>query len=205
MVLERFGYSQDNLGVILNGVDTILFNPSPISDAKTVLYAGGDAKTKGFAHFIRAASNISRCDNNVRFVMTGVRNRNTRVPCFIENSGRISHEDMPKYYKKASCTCMPSLHPEGLALVALESMACARPVVAYASGGNIETVKHGETGFLVEPGDVKELSEMTLWLLNNLESAREMGLKSRKLVEEKFSLDVMTYQYERIYHEIASR
>jgi glycosyltransferase involved in cell wall biosynthesis len=49
--------------------------------------------------------------------------------------GPTAHEDMPREYRRASLTLIPSLCGEGTSLSALESMACGTPVVATRVGG----------------------------------------------------------------------
>jgi len=201
-VLERFGYPEGSVNVVYNGVDTDLFKPSPRRVPGMVLYASGDPRVKGAEHFIEAARRIERQRGNVRFVMLGL--KASLLPNFVENPGRVAHENMANYYESASCTCVPSLLPEAFSLVAVESMACARPVIAYASGGLTEIVKNGETGLLVERGNVNLLGEKILWILDNPHAARNMGLRAREFVEKNYSLQKMSDQYEGIYHEMIS-
>ncbi|HEY3281969.1 MAG TPA: glycosyltransferase family 4 protein, partial [Armatimonadota bacterium] len=49
--------------------------------------------------------------------------------------GPTAHEVMPREYRRASLTLIPSLCGEGTSLSALESMACGTPVVATRVGG----------------------------------------------------------------------
>ena len=65
-------------------------------------------------------------------------------------------------------------------------------------------VRNGETGLLVERGNVNRLSEKILWILDNPDAATNMGLRAREFVRENHSLQKMSDQYERIYHEMIS-
>ena len=56
----------------------------------------------------------------------------------------------------ARCLVVPSLAPETSALVAMEALACGRPVVAFPVGALPEIVEHGRNGFLVR--DVEEMA-----------------------------------------------
>jgi D-inositol-3-phosphate glycosyltransferase len=62
--------------------------------------------------------------------------------------GAVSHERLPVYYAAADATVMPSSY-ESFGLVAVESLACGRPVVATRIGGLRTIVRDGETGLLV--------------------------------------------------------
>jgi D-inositol-3-phosphate glycosyltransferase len=63
-------------------------------------------------------------------------------------AGAVSHERLPEYYAAADVTVMPSSY-ESFGLVAVESLACGRPVVATRIGGLRTIVRDGETGLLV--------------------------------------------------------
>jgi glycosyltransferase involved in cell wall biosynthesis len=71
--------------------------------------------------------------------------------------------------------------------VVLEAMATGLPVVATRLGGIPEMVRHGETGFLVPPGDPTALAESMQALLSNPERRRQMGARARLVVERDFS------------------
>ena len=64
----------------------------------------------------------------------------------------------------------------------VEAMACGVPVVAYRRGGPAETVEHGLSGFLVEPGQVAELAAM-------VEKARRLDRgRIRRRCRERFGV-----------------
>jgi glycosyltransferase involved in cell wall biosynthesis len=62
--------------------------------------------------------------------------------------GRVPDADVRDLYRRAALTLLPG--EEDFGIVPLEAQACGRPVVAYARGGALETVKPGETGVLVD-------------------------------------------------------
>ena len=57
--------------------------------------------------------------------------------------------DMPAAYKLAELVVAPSLVPEGFGRVPIEAMSMGVPVIASESGGFLETIKPGKTGWLV--------------------------------------------------------
>lgn len=88
---------------------------------------------------------------------------------------------------------------EGFSNVILEAMACAKPVIATDVGGNPEAVRHGETGFLVPPGDVSAFSQSADTLLSDASLRVIMGMNGRRLVETEFSLGAMVKAHEDLY------
>ncbi|MFO7320696.1 MAG: glycosyltransferase family 4 protein [Chloroflexota bacterium] len=81
--------------------------------------------------------------------------------------------------------CSSQFESYGMAIV--EAMACAKPVVATRRGGPSETVVHGETGFLVDPGDAEGLARHVITLLQNPDLRARIGAAGRARVEARFS------------------
>jgi glycosyltransferase involved in cell wall biosynthesis len=75
---------------------------------------------------------------------------------------------------------------EPFGMVYLEAMAARRPVVAYRSGGAPEVVVDGETGFLVDRGDISALASSLLRLLRDADLRRKFGEAGRRRVELVF-------------------
>ena len=84
---------------------------------------------------------------------------------------------------------------EHFGIVPLEAMFSGLPVIACNSGGPIETVVNGETGYLCEPNPIEFAAKAELLLLN--EKGRvEMGLAGHKRVVDNFSLPIFTQKFE---------
>jgi glycosyltransferase involved in cell wall biosynthesis len=62
----------------------------------------------------------------------------------VEFLGRLGDDELVPVMQRAAATLFPSTDDFGL--IPVESMACGRPVIAFAAGGALETVKAGETG-----------------------------------------------------------
>ena len=69
----------------------------------------------------------------------------------------------------------------------VEYLSTGLPTVASAVGGIVETIEDGVDGFLVKPGDVKDLEEKLGWIILNPERAKEIGDNGRKTAIEKYS------------------
>lgn len=83
--------------------------------------------------------------------------------------------------------CSSQFESYGMALI--EAMACGTPVVSTRVGGPSETVAHGETGYLVDPGDAEALARHVIALLRDADLRARMGAAGRARVEACFSAD----------------
>ena len=84
----------------------------------------------------------------------------------------------------------------------LEAMAAGRPVVATSVGGNPEVVRHGETGFLVPPGNPEAMSDAIGRLLSDRALAQRLGEAGRIRAESAFTLEAMVGRLEALYERL---
>ena len=98
--------------------------------------------------------------------------------------GPLDHDILPEYYRAADLVVVPSLY-ESFGMVALEAMASGRPVIASKVGGlagmfsSKSTKFADQTGILVPPDDVEQLSIAISNLVQNVERMRGMGNAAR--------------------------
>jgi glycosyltransferase involved in cell wall biosynthesis len=91
---------------------------------------------------------------------------------------------------------------EGLPLAMLESMACARPVIATSVGSIPDVIEHARTGLLVGPGDVEGIADAMAALLAGPAWAAALGLAARVAVAARFSFDLTLAGYDALYRRI---
>ena len=77
---------------------------------------------------------------------------------------------------------------ESFGLVAVEAMACGRPVVATRGGALAETVVHGRTGFLTEPRDTNALATALLAYMEDEALLATHGAAARSWCEQQFDI-----------------
>ncbi|MCB8985998.1 MAG: glycosyltransferase family 4 protein [Ardenticatenaceae bacterium] len=106
-------------------------------------------------------------------------------------------DDIPQILAAADIATMPSYY-EAFGLVALESMAMAKPVIATKAGGVPEFLVDGEMGILIPPSDADALAEAIIRLLNDPDKANQMGRRGRKHVEQYYSFP----QYQRRFRQL---
>jgi colanic acid/amylovoran biosynthesis glycosyltransferase len=91
-------------------------------------------------------------------------------------------------YATAGVTVLASLS-EGIPVALMEAMASGCPVVATRISGVPELIQDGVTGWLVSPGDAKELAEALYRVLKDPGSARALTNQAARFVQEEFSQD----------------
>jgi len=99
---------------------------------------------------------------------------------FIEYAGLVDSEIKAGFIQRCRAMIAPSLWWEPLGLVTYEAYDYSKPMLAAASGGLSETVKHGITGMLHQPGNAEELAEQILLLESSSSRRLEMGRKGRE-------------------------
>ena len=111
--------------------------------------------------------------------------------------GGVPAAELPAYYTLADVFAMPcrtrgaGLDVEGLGIVFLEASATGVPVVAGRSGGAPETVRHNETGVVVDGRSVAAVADAITELLSHPDRAASMGAAGRDWVTEQWRWDML--------------
>jgi L-malate glycosyltransferase len=103
----------------------------------------------------------------------------------------------------ADLMLLPSDH-ESFGLAALEAMACGVPVIGTLSGGLPEVVIEGESGRLLEVGDVEGMSRAAIEILADESRRRRMGESARRRAVEVFPAVSIVDRYLALYHRVLS-
>jgi len=102
--------------------------------------------------------------------------------------GHVPHSGISDWYRNSDLVVNPSFS-ESFGMSLIEAMASGVPVIASRTGGMQEIIEDGKTGTLVEPGNVTQLADAILELLQNAEVRGSMGLESMKRAQTIFSWD----------------
>jgi glycosyltransferase involved in cell wall biosynthesis len=115
----------------------------------------------------------------------------------IEYVGMLPYSKLPEFYGRAKGLLYPHRWQEPFGLIFIEAMATGTPVIAFERGSAPEIIKNGKTGFLV-----KNLEEM-IKKIKEIEKIERR--ECRKLVEEKFTIEKMVENYEKVFLKIAKK
>jgi glycosyltransferase involved in cell wall biosynthesis len=91
---------------------------------------------------------------------------------------------------------------EGLARSVSQALCAARPVVVCDCDGAGEVCRHGETGFLVPPGDLARYSSQVLRLIGDPDLRRRLGLAGQQWVRDQFAVEKMLDELLALYREL---
>ena len=115
-------------------------------------------------------------------------------PPMIEYIGEIDDVQKSAFLGGALALLFTIDWPEPFGLAMIEALACGTPVIARPCGAVPEVIRPGVTGFLA-----REVDELVA-AVHKLDSiSRE---RCRREFEERFTSEVMTAKYERVYHRL---
>jgi glycosyltransferase involved in cell wall biosynthesis len=199
--LQIGGLPESKIRVIYEGMDLSLYRqnesrrlrrPEELMVIGTVAHLSPE---KGLHLLIDAASQIPDAKKRLRFVIVG------SGPCLHDLKAQAQtkgvqdifqfvgfYKNIFHYLKAFDLFALPSLS-EGLSSAILEAMASSLPIVATNVGGIPELVQDGDNGLLVPPANSAALASAIQHLADNPETSRRMGMRGRKLIEERFTLD----------------
>ena len=104
--------------------------------------------------------------------------------------GHMNRDRLVRFYRNARFLVVPSIWFETFGLVVVEAMSQGLPVIASRIGALPEIVEDGVTGFLFDPGKIKELMSKMKLLWENEDLCREMGKAARRKAMQDYSEDV---------------
>jgi len=198
--------------VIPNGVDVHRFHPpreEPIEP--TILFVGRLVHRKGVHVLIKAFSEVIDEVPDAKLLIVGegymkpflqLITRQLNLEESVKFLGRISEDKLPDIYRRSRIVVVPSLYRESFGMVAIETMASGRPVIATRVGGLPEVVEDGRSGFIVPPGNHRILAEKIIQLLSDQKLARRMGMYGREVAVNRYSWHKITRRVVEVYHEI---
>lgn len=104
----------------------------------------------------------------------------------------VSWEDLPKYYAICDVFATCSL---GEGFLRAEAFAMEKPMVAFDATSNSETIKHGETGLLVQEQTPEAFASALITLLGNDKLRAEMGKNGYQWAKENLDFDVIAQNF----------
>jgi len=212
---------EDRLRVIPNGVDPGGSLLEGQGSARTALgipeegvaigLFGQLVPHKGAIEFVEAARLASAEVSELRFIVagSGPKEFRARVARAIEESGLVPRfhllppqPDGERLIRACEVVCLATRTPDPFPRAVLDAMAAGKPVAAFRSGGTGEMVCHGETGLLVEPGDVEGLGRAFVTLGRDAHLRASYGRAGAGRAASEFSLERHPDRMESLFREV---
>ncbi len=216
-IFENYPVHSDKVELVHGGFDARTFDPDKIEQERVwqlkkkwdvadnsqpvIMLPGRLTRWKGQDVFIDAMAKIK----DVPFValLVGDKEDNPsftkRLQEKIDNFGLHEHVRLVGHCSDMAAAMLvadivvsaSSTQPEAFGKVAIEAMAMAKPVIATRHGGSLETVKDGETGWLVEPKNSDDLAKTVKKVLLDPGKLKIVGEKGKKRVHDFFTACIM--------------
>ena len=203
------------VSLIYNGIDTEIFKRTEKNEArerldlpvdrKIILFSahgGTNNSFKGGEYFDLVFKKLKN-EKDTIFLNVGGEKAGKEENKF--DLGYInSAKEMALIYSASDIFLFPTL-AESFGLVAVESMSCGCPVVAFETGGVTEIVEHLKTGYVAKYKDIDDFFSGVELLLKNSALRKEMAEKGILRVKENFSLQRMSERYFELYKKVCQK
>jgi glycosyltransferase involved in cell wall biosynthesis len=218
--LRAIGVPDEKVGIAPSGVDLDRFTPigpavpRPDSDRVRILSVGRLVPRKGHEHLIRAMRSVPAAElvivggqphagptGDPDLARLAAYSSSCGVADRVHLVGPVAASEMASWYRSADVVaCAPWYEPFGL--VPLEAMACGIPVVGYAVGGLLDTVRPGITGDLVPGQDVAALAAALARLAADSARRRRYGNAGAAVARREYSWARTADRVGEIYHQV---
>ncbi len=98
-------------------------------------------------------------------------------------AGRVAYDQISHYFQGSDVFVFPTLE-DTWGVVTLEAMLLGKPILCSNGAGTAEMVLHGENGYVFTPGDPELLAELMQTFLDNPETIRSMGERSKQIMAQ---------------------
>jgi glycosyltransferase involved in cell wall biosynthesis len=185
------GVRRDRIRVIFPGIDTVSYTPDHTkrADRPVFAYLGRLKKYKGVDLVLRAFAQCGVPEATLEIAGAGEFRGDLEqlagtlgVASRVRFLGRIDETEKCALLRRAWATVFAS-PKEGWGITNLEAAASGTPVIASNSPGIRESVRHGETGFLVPHGNVAAMAESMRYLSGERALVERLGIAARRFAE----------------------
>ena len=203
---EVEGFDVEKLTVIRCGVSSTRFPARDVSTgadraSTQILYVGSLVSRKGVDVLLAALAKLKSRDDWHLTVLGGGPEGNKleafaemEIPERVTFLGPATMDEVKEAMYASDLLVVSSRtdqknRSEGIPVVCMEALAAECPVIAPRLSGIPELIRDGETGYLFSPGNVAELAEKVEYVIENLDDARRIASKGRKLVFKDYDID----------------
>jgi glycosyltransferase involved in cell wall biosynthesis len=187
-IFTRAGWFSDRLHTLRHSWHAQMPPANP-RDEGYFLFLGRMVETKGVRFLVELWKDPAL--QGMQLVMAGdgplAAELRAQSPPTVRWVGHVEGE--VKQRLKAGCRAVlfPSIWPEPLSTVAYEAYEAGKPIVASRLGGMSELIVHGQTGFLLPPGQNREWRECIVQLASDPALSQQLGASGRLWLDREVS------------------
>lgn len=217
--LLAFGFKRDQILRIPNGVKMpIPTSPTPRSEirerlkitpnAKVLVFVGSFTPIKNIPFLLHGWKGVFTSEPNALLILLGDGPLRSDLEKLSKELGIQNSVWMPGYvrnvgdYLTASNIFVITSKVEGISNALLEAMSYGLAAVATRVLGNVDVIKDGENGLLVDLDDTEGLTNAITSLLKDENLRLKLGKAARKTIEEEFSIERVAERYKKLYLEL---
>jgi glycosyltransferase involved in cell wall biosynthesis len=205
--------------VIPHGVDLGVFYPGDRIEARRrlgldpatrmVLCLGNTVRSNIWRDFDAAVRAVRGADVEVgeRVILVALGETGSRADSDDSEILEVEHCEDPNrvadYLRAADVFLHPAL-ADTFPSAVVEAMACGVPVVAFSVGGIPEQVVDGETGFLIDPGDISAMCGRIGILLRDRSLQQQFGRGGAAVAAKRFDFETTVDRYLDLYQQMAA-
>mgnify|MGYP000016899841 FL=1 len=207
-VIEELKVNEENVDVVLNGIDLDSFNRDERVEKKPyriITTASADVPLKGLKFLIEAMTEIIEEIPEAHLMVLGRAKEKGDIAKLISRlnleekisfrSG-LSQSEVVSLYSSSHICVIPSLY-EGFGFGAGEAMACGLPLISTQSGGLKEVI--GQEAVIIEAASSEAIIKAVKDLFSNKEKQLALSRAGRKRMEKEFNWMKAAEAYEKIY------
>lgn len=196
-----------SIEVIHNGLE--LVNKEDTKEKEHfVIFSGSLVPKKGIIPLLKAWNNVCEKDNKVilKIYGKGVKERylkyiNSKNKHQVKFLGHTSKENLLTEYNNSKIAIFPSF-AEAFALAPMESMMIGCPTIYSNTTSGSELLVEESALVLINPHNINEISSNILKLLNDDALRKSIGSKGKKLIKEKFNIEVVVSKHLKLFYSL---
>lgn len=177
-----------------------------------ILFIGRLVWYKGCEILLKAFARMQRSDCRLVLVGSGPLEQELKQLAVslklrhVTFAGMVSEEEKLRHLEECDFLVLPSISKsEAFAVVQLEAMAFGKPVINTALNSGVPYVSvDGVTGRTVKPGSVRELAAAMEELAGNGKLRREYGANALRIVQEKYTQELLVKRHRKVFQKLLS-
>ena len=118
-------------------------------------------------------------------------------------SGYVTEEEKRNLLTSSHALLFPSIC-EGFGIVLLEAFACMKPAIVSDVRPLSDIIEHKKTGLVIPPHDPNEWAKALMNIIENPSLSVEMGRVGKKILKEKYNVQNMINNIQKMYEEVLS-